>query len=202
MTPKTRRFLLSDTHWGHTAIQKHCRRPADVDGRIIKACKRLISPEDLVIHLGDVCFNFYDLKSTMAELPGRWVLVRGNHDPKSISWYMNNGFVFACDALELGGCYFTHKPSPNLPEGCAYNVHGHLHNRFPADHRAYPHSRLFALEHSRYEPMLLEKFLQKGCPGGEVLLDINPPEDVALQRDLCLCSIPGGLPCADCGAGT
>ena len=50
-----------------------------------------------------------------------------------------------------------------------------MHNRVPADYRKYPHSRLFALEHSRYEPMLLEKFLRKGCPGGLVLPD-DPKE--------------------------
>ena len=103
------------------------------------------------------------------------LLVRGNHDSRSISWYMDHGFVFACDALELGGAYFTHKPSPYLPAGCTYNVHGHLHNRFAADYRKYPHCRLFAMEHSKYEPMLLERFLHKGCPGGLVLPD--PPRE-------------------------
>ena len=28
---------------------------------------------------------------------------------------------------------------------------------------------LIALEHSKYEPMLLDKFLRKGCPGGIVM---------------------------------
>jgi hypothetical protein len=45
-------------------------------------------------------------------------------------------------------------------------VHGHLHNRVPTDFKKYPHCKLFALEHSKYEPMLLDKFLRKGCPGG------------------------------------
>lgn len=169
MIPKLRRWVISDTHMGHSMLQRHARRPADVDNRIIKACQRLILPTDLVIHIGDVAFNGFDIKSWLADMPGRWILVRGNHDSKSVSYYMNHGFAFACDALELGGCYFTHKPSQFLPEGCQYNVHGHLHNRFAADHRKYPHCRLFALEHSRYEPMLLEKFLKKGCPGGEIL---------------------------------
>lgn len=169
MVTNLRRWIISDTHMGHSALQRHSRRPADVDQRIIKACQRLILPTDLVIHNGDVAFNGYDVKAWMADMPGKWILVRGNHDARSVGWYMDRGFAFACDALVMSGCYFTHKPSQFLPEGCQYNVHGHLHNRFPADHRKYPHCRLFALEHSNYQPMLLDKFLKKGCPGGEVL---------------------------------
>ncbi len=173
MKPRTRRWIISDTHMGHEALRAHTRRPENVDSLIIKACKRLIGPDDLVIHVGDVAFNFFDVKSWLSEMPGNWVLVRGNHDSHTLSWYMDNGFVFACDALEMSGIYFTHKPVAVLPQSCKYNVHGHLHNRFPADHRHYPHSRLFALEHSHYAPMLLEKFMHKGCPGGVVL----PPDD-------------------------
>lgn len=173
MVTNLRRWIISDTHLGHTMIQKHCRRPPDVDDRILKALRRLVMPTDLLIHLGDVSFNFYPLADVLWTFPFTKVLVRGNHDSRSISWYMSHGFDFACDALELGGCYFTHKPSEFLPPGCQYNVHGHLHNRVPTDYRKFPHCRLFALEHNHYEPMLLEKFLRKGCPGGEVL----PPDD-------------------------
>ncbi len=169
MMPKTRRWVISDTHLGHSAIQAHCRRPAGVDAIITKNCKRLIGPDDLVIHIGDVAFGFFDLKAWLADQPGKWILVRGNHDSRSLSRYMTDGFVFACDALVLGGVYFTHKPSEFIPPGCQWNVHGHIHNRVPTDFRKYPHCRLFAMEHSRYEPMLLEKFIRKGCPGGLVL---------------------------------
>jgi len=37
MRPKNRRWVLSDSHLGHSAIQKHCRRPADVDKRFTDA---------------------------------------------------------------------------------------------------------------------------------------------------------------------
>lgn len=140
-----------------------------MDDIIIRNCRQLIQPGDLVIHLGDVAFNFFNLKELMPTLPGDWILVRGNHDGHTLSWYMANGFKFACDAFVMSGCYFTHHPVEVIPQWCSVNVHGHLHNRFPADHRVYPHSRLFALEHSKYAPMLLDKFLKKGCPGGEVL---------------------------------
>jgi calcineurin-like phosphoesterase family protein len=183
MTPNLRRWVISDTHLGHTMIQKHCRRPANVDDLILGAWRRLVLPTDLVIHIGDVAFNFYPLKAAMDSLPGKKILVRGNHDSKSISYYMGHGFDFACDALVLSGCYFTHKPSEMLPEGCQYNVHGHMHNRVAADYRKYPHCRLFALEHNKYQPMLLERFLRKGCPGGEVLpRDVEPRNETQVDN--------------------
>jgi calcineurin-like phosphoesterase family protein len=140
-------------------IQKHCRRPSDVDVRIKRNWLSLVRPDDLVIHLGDVAFTFVPLKEWMEELPGRKILVRGNHDSHTVSWYMNNGFSFACDGLVLSGIYFTHRPVPILPENTSLNIHGHCHNRWPRGLRKYPHSRLFALEYEGYKPRILSSFL-------------------------------------------
>ena len=195
INPKVRRWIISDTHWGHSSptFVAHTRRPKNVDEISIKACKRLIGPDDLVIHVGDVCFNFFDLAGLMAGMPGRWVLVRGNHDSRSLSWYMNHGFAFACEALELGGVYFTHKPSEFLPKGCVVNVHGHLHNRVPTDYKKYSHCKLFALEHSKYEPMLLDKFLRKGCPGGIVMAAERAPIPAPITAPPALTFLDGML---------
>ena len=66
-----RRWVTGDTHFGHTNLQKHTRRPADVDELIVTAWRRLIRPEDLVIHLGDVAFGHVDLPELLSTLPGR-----------------------------------------------------------------------------------------------------------------------------------
>ena len=181
MTPKMRRFIVGDSHLGHSSptFQAHTRRPKNVDEIFTKACKRLIGPDDLVVHVGDVCFNFFDLAAWFKDMPGHWVLVRGNHGARSLSWYMSHGFDFACDAFEMSGIYFTHKPSEFIPPSCTLNIHGHLHNRVATGFKKYPHCKLFALEHSKYEPMLLEKFVRKGCPGGLVLPSDGDPEHAA-----------------------
>jgi calcineurin-like phosphoesterase family protein len=155
-----RRWIISDTHFGHSELQAHERRPADVDARIAGAWNRIIKPEDLVIHIGDVAFNFVRLKDFLDSLPGKKILVRGNHDSKSVTYYMSNGFDFACDGITISRVYFSHKPSPTLPKDAEYNIHGHFHKRFPENHREFPHCRLFSLEYTNYEPRLLEKFLQ------------------------------------------
>jgi calcineurin-like phosphoesterase family protein len=154
-----RYWLIADTHWGHSMIQKHCRRPADVDSRICTNWNRLIKPEDMVIHLGDVAFSFVNLKKFLDGLNGVKILVCGNHDSKSKSWYMRNGFAFACDGFVMSGCYFTHRPRPILPERATLNIHGHLHNTVPRGYRKYPHSRLFSLEYENYSPRILSSFL-------------------------------------------
>ena len=156
-----RRWVTGDTHFGHTNLQKHTRRPTDVDELIVTAWRRLIRPEDLVIHLGDVAFGHVDLPELLSTLPGRKVLVRGNHDAHTVSWYMNSGFDFASDAILLGGIFFTHEPAPVLPAGCEFNIHGHLHNNVPEAFRCSPHNRLFALEYTNYEPRQVEKFLKQ-----------------------------------------
>jgi calcineurin-like phosphoesterase family protein len=157
-----RRWVISDTHFGHTMLQKHCRRPADADERIITNWRRLIAPEDMVIHCGDVAFNFVNLKELLDSLPGRKILVRGNHDAHGLNWYMENGFEYACDGLVMSRIYFTHEPEAQLPTGCKFNIHGHLHISLPPGKQAYKHCRLFSLEYTDYQPRIIEKFVRKG----------------------------------------
>lgn len=163
--PAVARFwIISDTHFGHTQLQKHTRRPPDVDLRILTAWKRLIAPYDIVFHLGDVAWSsVYRTPKTVSDLlgslPGTKVLVRGNHDSHGFSWWFKAGFAAACDGLVVSGLWLTHKPSSVLPPGCRLNVHGHLHNKFPEGHRVFPWCRLMALEYTNYEPRQFKYFV-------------------------------------------
>src|SRR3990172_12754698 len=94
-----RTFLLTDTHLGHEKVKEYCNRPDDFNERILRGLKQ-ISPGDTLIHLGDFCMgkDQYWHEMFMKELPGvKRILVRGNHDRKSNSWYMRNGWDFVCD---------------------------------------------------------------------------------------------------------
>lgn len=161
--PAVRYWLITDTHKGHTKLASeslaHKRRPANVDDLVERNWCNLVKPQDIVIHLGDVAFGFVDMKAWMDSLPGHKILVRGNHDPKSVSWYCRNGFDWACDGLVLSGVYYTHKPSKYLPEGTTINIHGHYHNNVPRGFRRYSHCRLLALEYENYMPRIASKFL-------------------------------------------
>jgi calcineurin-like phosphoesterase family protein len=84
-------------------------------------------------------------------------------------WWMNHGFVFACQALKYRHCWLTHEPSPFLPEDCLLNIHGHLHNIWHGFHptpyndnvraNCKPWQRLFAIEYTSYQPVNFDKFI-------------------------------------------
>lgn len=146
-------WLIADTHFYHDKIMEYESRPADYVERIIANCRRLICPQDLLIHLGDVIFyKMTELKGILDSFPCRKVLTRGNHDRKSDGWYMRNGFDFICDEFRSGEIRFTHIPVAGSAE---LNVHGHWHT---SRHREKPDwwtpatHRLVCLETNGYTP--------------------------------------------------
>jgi calcineurin-like phosphoesterase family protein len=115
----------------------------------------------------------------MPTLPGKKVLVRGNHDRQnSNSWWMEHGFDFSCDGMKFRNCWLTHEPSTSLADGCELNIHGHLHNIWHGFHSTnrpddvmdsewaktrnrlkHPWQRLFAIEYTNYLPVCFDKFV-------------------------------------------
>lgn len=158
-------WLITDTHFNHERIKELSGRPDDFTERTLKNWSKMVGENDLTIHLGDVIFSrASELTEMMARIPGRKVLVMGNHDRKP-NWYMNHGFDFACYRFELKHTLFVHEPQFSLPENCVRVIHGHLHND---THRAdeYPESipeynHLLSLEKEEYKPVLLEDFIAR-----------------------------------------
>jgi calcineurin-like phosphoesterase family protein len=151
----------------------------------VKNWKQVVKPEDTVIHLGDVQIGKKsDQHDILSSLPGRKILVRGNHDRQwSCTRWMSAGFDFACDSMIFRNCWLTHEPADKLPTGTTLNLHGHLHNIWhgfhPNDpkemdlddllmidngnHRSLhnPWQRLFAIEYTNYAPVLFDKFVSQ-----------------------------------------
>jgi calcineurin-like phosphoesterase family protein len=163
-------YLISDTHFNHQNIATYCQRPSNFTELIIRNWNTLVRHEDTIIHLGDVQIGS-KAEWIMPSLPGKKILVRGNHDrQKSCAWWMSKGFDFACDSMIFRGMWLTHEPSRALPEGCLYNIHGHLHNiwhGFRPDRGAEPTKlynswqRLFAIEYTDYKPVEFDKFIDR-----------------------------------------
>lgn len=161
-------WLISDTHLFHDKIIEYCNRPPNHTQLIIENWRKLVKPEDFTIHLGDVIFRQKSqLKEILDSIPGRKILIRGNHDDESLDWYMSHGFDFACDALIQQDIIYTHIPIEELPYGqkVRFNIHGHLHNapfiKENWDLHSKPFNKLFALEIEGYKPVLLSEFIQK-----------------------------------------
>lgn len=171
-------YLIADTHFNHKNIATYCQRPENFTELIIKRWNEVVKPEDTVIHLGDVQIGKKS-EWIMPALPGRKILVRGNHDrQQSCAWWMERGFAFACDGMKFRNMWLTHEPSTSLADGCELNVHGHLHNiwhGFQAPERMErdkellgddykkrlkrPWQRLFAIEYTDYRPVEFDKFV-------------------------------------------
>lgn len=168
-------FLVSDTHFNHQNIATYCQRPSNFTEVLIKNWNLRVKPEDTVIHLGDVAIGKKS-EWIMPSLPGRKILIRGNHDrSQSVSWWADKGFDFACDSLLFRGVWLTHEPAQSLPEGATLNIHGHLHNIWTgfaknagaecaatAEGRLRnPWQRLFAVEYTNYCPIEFDEFVSK-----------------------------------------
>lgn len=162
-------WIITDTHFNHKAISDSGMRPDGFTDLVISNMRRLIAPQDFLIHLGDVIF--YDapsLKGILDSIPCRKVLTIGNHDKQGHRWYMRNGFDWACDVFTQDGIAYSHKPLRILPDGCKINIHGHFHNN---DHRSSEpqyaefydpaiHKKL-AIEETNYCPVKIRGFLEK-----------------------------------------
>jgi calcineurin-like phosphoesterase family protein len=145
-----REFVIADTHFAcRNLVSTQCR-PEDNDERIIANWQRLVQPEDVVYHLGDLAYGTNAcVKGVVPELPGHKVLVLGNHDRRSPDFYRGLGFVVVVTQLRLPldprteGRYaereliLTHEPLRKVWGG-RVNVHGHTHftqmqSEIPAD---------------------------------------------------------------------
>ncbi len=172
-------FLISDTHFNHQNIATYCQRPSNFTEILIKNWNTRVKPEDTVIHLGDVAIGKKS-EWIMPSLPGRKILVRGNHDEsQSVSLWAERGLDFACDGLMFRNCWLTHKPASALPEGATLNIHGHLHNIWHGFHPnegiakgddekmrlrnalKNPWQLLFAVEYTNYCPIEFNEFVSK-----------------------------------------
>ena len=92
-------YVISDTHFGHANIIKYCDRPfndADqMDSMLIKNWNEIITPDDIVWHLGDFALkNKEKTINYFRRLNGRKMLVLGNHDIFPEQFYRDLGFQY------------------------------------------------------------------------------------------------------------
>jgi len=158
-------WIITDTHFGHDKMIEMCNRPLDFASRILENIKNTVKEEDVLIHLGDVCF--YDEKKwnllLMKECKGSGWLIKGNHDKKSNSWYLNHNWDFVADQIVITmfgeRIALSHKPILAHSD-FDINIHGHHHNTLhhPEDNITAKHKLLF-IEHT-YAPINLRKLVE------------------------------------------
>ena len=140
MTKSVNRFVISDTHFGHTNSWEKFKladgsplRPftstEEMDETMIERWNAKVKPQDTVYHLGDVVINQKSLH-LVSRLNGRKILVRGNHDIFKDKQYYDVGFEQIHGVrVFVDKFILSHIPlHPDcVSERFRVNVHGHLH---------------------------------------------------------------------------
>ena len=131
-------FVISDLHFGHLNIIEFERTEFksinEHDEFIIKKWNSVVKPTDTVYCLGDISFGLpqADVKRKVSRLLGHKILVKGNHDKNTNSYYKDIGFdevykgpIYVCD----GKVILSHEPAQEaFNNPYVINIYGHTHN--------------------------------------------------------------------------
>lgn len=130
MSYRTRYFFTADEHYGHEKILKYCNRPfktiGDHDEQLIKNHNEVVTPHDIVIHLGD--FTFYPKRQVadiITRLNGHHTFLRGSHD----RWLSQSAAVLwerCIDNQHIVCCHYPMLQWPRSHYG-AWQLFGHSH---------------------------------------------------------------------------
>ena len=148
-------WVITDTHLNHEAMISRSQRPKNFTTLICKNWKDMVSNKDTVIHLGDVSWDDKGMKRIL-RLPGKKILIRGNHDHRTWQEYMDMGWDFAAESITLKfdrlTVLFSHAPVWN--HQASINIHGHFHDLHRED---FTHLYLpLSLESMGYMPIALD----------------------------------------------
>lgn len=161
-------WLISDTHFSHTKLEEWGGRSGDWQDKLWKGLEAIPS-NDVLIHLGDICIgDDQEVHNRIRELCCRTILVRGNHDKKSLTWYLNNGWDMVVDGIELvfHGHYLHLTHRPQRPQGhTTWNIHGHTHGNM---HRSEEYTEYYSSQYhidispelKGYSPLRLDTLLK------------------------------------------
>lgn len=145
MKPLINIHTISDSHFNHWNINRLCNRGFQslkhMDGTQTKRWNTIVKPHDIIIIVGDLIFTkgiSQEVAKIIQSLNGRKILVHGNHDRKTYSWYLTHGIDFICDTFSWDFNHkkilFVHSPhdvkTPDLTK-YHYIIHGHQHNSTP-----------------------------------------------------------------------
>ena len=155
-------WLWSDLHLHHRNIIQHCSRPfgsvEEMNNELLCAWRDTVSAEDTIICGGDVALAGTlrgGRDGSMRLMPGRKLLVRGNHDFDRRGKPAETGIDNASMTLLIEGdppLLVTHIPMTWVPSETV-NVYGHTHNNEPPREGRYVN---ICVEQTAYRPLPLE----------------------------------------------
>lgn len=172
-------FFTSDTHFGHANIIKYCDRPFadanDMNEQLIANWNNVVSPDDVVYHLGDFAFgNEKSVNAIMQRLNFKHMhFIKGNHDKPFMEWWTKARFNYDCVAQKVDISHYILETNINKQKFvlCHYamrvwdqshrgalHLYGHSHGTLPDD----PNSKSFdvGVDCHNYHPISLERVVE------------------------------------------
>lgn len=170
-------WITSDTHFNHEKIKTMGKGRPDNYEKKIKTALQKIKRKDILIHVGDITMGKdAQIHKFIKSLPYRKILIKGNHDNKTTTWYLANGWDFVCreTVMKLYGkkILFKHVPiGMEAGEGIDIHVHGHLHghverinNRPDRMIKEGTHNRLWhydaGVDNHKFQPINIEQIIK------------------------------------------
>ncbi|MDE1853245.1 MAG: 2'-5' RNA ligase family protein [Thaumarchaeota archaeon] len=167
ISPETKAFVVSDTHFDHENIIRYCNRPFEsarqMNDMMVRNWNNTVGRSDVVFFLGDFAFGreHNPIDYWLGKLNGRVFFLRGNHDLDAVT-----------KALEIPSCFFIHYRGQDLmlthdplrpASWKGWMIHGDKHNNSPD---AYPFIKCsnktmnVCVEMIGYKPLSLDGVLQ------------------------------------------
>ena len=169
------RFVISDTHFGHTNSWAKFKLPngdplrpftstEEMDEAMVERWNAVVRPQDTVYHLGDVVINKKSLHH-VKRLNGKKRLIRGNHDIFRDSDYRDVGFEQIHGVrVFVDKFILSHIPlHPDcVTERFKINCHGHLHSNrvLKTDGSIDPRYICVCVEQINYTPISFDELQQ------------------------------------------
>ena len=159
-------YFISDLHLGHKNIIRYCNRPFNtielMDNTIINNWNAIITSNDTVFLVGDVCFkkSKKEITDIINSLNGTKILIMGNHDYRlSVKEWLSVGFseVYKYPIIYKDFYIVSHKPvfmNSTMPY---INIHGHIHQNTMAEIYYYNVS----VEHHNYTPVSFDNIVKE-----------------------------------------
>jgi len=176
MKPLINVYIIGDNHFNHWNINKYCNRKfkslEEMNNIMINNWNKTIREKDLIINLGDMIFTkgkSEEIFKIIKQLKGRKILVSGNHDRKSYSWYLTHGIDFICERFvwyynnkKILFIHNLHKARLCDLKNFDYIIHGHTHNKGRTIHRR-KNCKIInvSVEQINYTPLLLVSLLHR-----------------------------------------
>jgi len=161
-----RDIILNGTELEQKQLRISLESTKKHDEFIVAEWNKTVKPDDIVYHLGDICFK----KSTEApfansfdyywkQLNGQKILINGNHDWNNGTKWRNHRLVIFIAKLKVN---LVHDPAHGNLE-YPINLHGHVHNLWKVKVVAHWKNSLFinvGIDKWEYRPVEWSKIQQ------------------------------------------